>query len=91
VGEQIEISWKYLENGKEVTRMQKPTGGDFGCFIAEFQKPDTGWGKGRQMITISGGGTSAGVHFIIGDTLQTAPLPYTLPALTTGKTPEMQT
>lgn len=89
-GEPIEISWTYLENGKEVTRVQKPAGGDFGRFIGTFQKPDTGWGRGRQLITISGGGTSADVRFEIGDTLQTAPLPYTLPELTAVIMPGMQ-
>jgi hypothetical protein len=71
--------------------VQEPAGGDFGRFIAGLQKPDAGWGKGRQMITISGGGTSAGEQFVIGDRLQTAPLHHTLPALTAGMTPGMQT
>ncbi len=75
-GDQITVTWTYIENGKEVTRLQKEAGGDFGRFIVEFQKPDTGWGKGRQRITISGKGASANVEFTIGDTLVTTPLPY---------------
>jgi hypothetical protein len=71
--------------------VEEPAGGDFGRFIAGLQKPDAGWGKGRQLITISGGVTSAGVHFVIGDTLQTTPLRYTLPALTAGNTHKIQT
>jgi hypothetical protein len=66
----------YLENGKEVTSVQQQAGGDFGRFIVEFQKPDTGWGKGKQRITVTGDGATASVEFAIGDTLQTTALPY---------------
>jgi hypothetical protein len=75
-GDPITVSWTYLENGREVTRVEKQAGGDFGRFIVEFQKPDSGWGKGNQKISISGDGASAIVNFVIGDTLQTTPLPY---------------
>jgi hypothetical protein len=57
--------------------VQEPARGDFGRFIAGLQKPGAGWGKGKQLITISGGRTTAGVHFVIDDTLQTTPLRYT--------------
>lgn len=76
-GDPITVSWVYLENGKEVTSVQQQAGGDFGRFIVEFQKPDTGWGKGRQRITVSGSGATASVEFAIGDTLGTGSLPYT--------------
>jgi hypothetical protein len=76
---------------KEVTWGQEPAGGDVGRFIAGLQKPDAGWGKGKQMITISCGGTTAGVHFAIDDTLQTTPLRYTPPVLTAGTTPKIHT
>jgi len=56
-----------------------------------YKKPDAGWGKGKQMITISGGGTTAGVHFVIDDALQTTPLRYTHPVLTAGNNPKIQT
>ena len=75
-GAPITVSWVYMENGKEVTNVQKQAGGDFGRFIVEFQKPDSGWGKGKQRITVTGDGASADVAFNIGDTLQTTPLPY---------------
>jgi len=75
-GDPITVSWTYLENGREVTKVEKQAGGDFGRFIVEFQKPDSGWGKGNQKITITGGGATSSVKFAIGDTLQTTPLPY---------------
>jgi hypothetical protein len=75
-GDPITVSWTYLENGREVTRVQKEAGGDFGRFIVEFQKPDSGWGEGNQKITITGDGATAEVDFAIGDTLRTTPLPY---------------
>jgi hypothetical protein len=75
-GDPITVSWTYLENGREVTNVQQQAGGDFGRFIVEFQKPDSGWGKGRQRITISGDGATKTVDFAIGDALQTTPLPY---------------
>jgi hypothetical protein len=75
-GDPITVSWTYLENGKEVTTVKQEAGGDFGRFIVEFQKPDSGWGKGKQRITVSGDGATATVDFAIGDTLGTVPLPY---------------
>jgi len=76
-GDLMTITWTYMENGRVVTTVEKKAGGDFGRLIAEFQKPDSGWGKGLQKITVSGGGTSAEpVIFTIGDTLQTTALPY---------------
>jgi hypothetical protein len=77
-GDNIKVSWTYLENGREVTSVQQQAGGDFGRFIVEFQKPDSGWGKGtgKQRITVTGDGATASVVFAIGDTLQTTPLPY---------------
>jgi hypothetical protein len=75
-GDPIEVSWTYLENGKVVTTVKQQAGGDFGRFIVEFQKPDTGWGKGKQRITVTGDGATASVDFVIGDALQTTPLPY---------------
>jgi hypothetical protein len=76
-GDPITVSWTYLENGRVVTTVEKQAGGDFGRFIVEFQKPDSGWGKGRQNLKITGDGASASVDFTIGDALQTTPLPYT--------------
>jgi hypothetical protein len=75
-GDQITVSWTYLENGKEVTSVQQQAGGDFGRFIVEFQKPDTGWGKGKQRIMVTGDGATSSVDFEIGDALKTTPLPY---------------
>ncbi len=75
-GDPITVSWTYLENGREVTKVEKQAGGDFGRFIVEFQKPDSGWGKGKQKLTITGDGATASVNFAIGDSLQTTPLPY---------------
>jgi len=75
-GDPITVSWTYLENGKVVTSVQQQAGGDFGRFIVEFQKPDSGWGKGKQEITVTGDQASGKVDFTIGDTLQTTPLPY---------------
>jgi hypothetical protein len=75
-GDPITVSWTYLENGRIVTTVEKQAGGDFGRFIVEFQKPDSGWGKGRQNLKITGDGASASVDFTIGDALQTTPLPY---------------
>jgi hypothetical protein len=75
-GDPITVSWVYMENGREVTKVEKQAGGDFGRFIVEFQKPDSGWGKGKQKITVSSGRTSAEVTFTIGDALQTIALPY---------------
>ena len=75
-GDPISVNWTYLENGREVTSVQQQAGGDFGRFIVEFQKPDSGWGTGKQRITITGDGTTANVEFSIGDALQTTPLPY---------------
>jgi hypothetical protein len=75
-GDPITVSWTYLENGREVTKVEKQAGGDFGRFIVEFQKPDSGWGKGNQKISISGDGASSSVNFAIGDSLVTTPLPY---------------
>jgi hypothetical protein len=86
-GEPITVSWVYLENGKEVTSVKQEAGGDFGRFIVEFQKPDTGWGKGKQRITVTGNGATATVDFAIGDTLATTPLPYD-PAAGTGSSSE---
>jgi hypothetical protein len=85
-GDPITVTWTYLENGKEVSTVSQQAGGDFGRFIVEFQKPDSGWGKGNQEITVSGNGTSAKVDFTIGDTLQTTPLPYTAGQGSTGQT-----
>jgi hypothetical protein len=85
-GDPIEVSWTYLENGKVVTTVKQQAGGDFGRFIVEFQKPDSGWGKGKQRITVTGDGATASVDFVIGDALQTTPLPYNPTAgQTTGK------
>ena len=75
-GDPITVSWSYLENGKEVTSIQQQAGGDFGRFIVEFQKPDSGWGKGKQRITVTGDGATGNVEFAIGDTLQISALPY---------------
>jgi len=75
-GDPITVTWTYLANGKVVTTAQQQAGGDFGRFVAEFQKPDSGWGSGAQEIVVSGNGTTAKVDFTIGDALQTAPLPY---------------
>ncbi len=75
-GDTITVSWVYMENGREVTKVEKQAGGDFGRFIVEFQKPDSGWGKGKQKITVSSGSTAADVTFTIGDALQTTALPY---------------
>jgi hypothetical protein len=75
-GDTITVSWTYLENGREVTKVEKQAGGDFGRFIVEFLKPDSGWGKGKQKLTVTGDGASASVDFAIGDALQTTPLPY---------------
>jgi hypothetical protein len=75
-GDPISVKWTYLENGKVVLTGQKSAGGDFGRLIIEFPKPKTGWGIGKQQITVSGGGASADVEFAIGDALQTMPLPY---------------
>jgi hypothetical protein len=75
-GDPITVSWTYLENGKEVTSVQQQAGGDFGRFIVEFQKPDSGWGKGKQRIMVTGDGATSSVDFTIGDALQTTPLPY---------------
>lgn len=75
-GHPITVSWTYLENGKEVTRVSQQAGGDFGRFIVEFQKPDSGWGKGKQRISVSGDGISSDAEFIIGNNLVTVPLPY---------------
>ncbi|NMB79081.1 MAG: hypothetical protein GYA23_08300 [Methanomicrobiales archaeon] len=75
-GDPITVSWVYVENGREVTKVEKQAGGDFGRFIVEFQKPDSGWGKGRQKLTINGDGATSSVDFAIGDALQTTPLPY---------------
>jgi hypothetical protein len=83
-GDPITVSWVYMENGREVTRVEKQAGGDFGRFIVEFQKPDSGWGKGNQKITVSGGGTSSDVSFTMGDALQTTALPYTAGSASTG-------
>jgi len=77
-GDPIIVSWVYLENGREVTRIKKQAGGDFGRFIVEFQKPDSGWGRGNQMITVSGNGVSSSVNFNIDDALRTSVLPYKL-------------
>ena len=82
-GDPIKVSWTYLENGKEVTSVKQEAGGDFGRFIVEFQKPDSGWGKGNQRITVTGDGATASVDFTIGDVLQTKPLPYN-PAVGSG-------
>lgn len=86
-GDPITVSWVYMENGREVTKVEKQAGGDFGRFIVEFQKPDSGWGKGNQKITVSGSGASSSVNFAIGDSLQTTALPYNPSgsSLTTGR------
>ena len=84
-GDPIKVSWTYLENGKEVTSVKQEAGGDFGRFIVEFQKPDTGWGKGKQRITVTGDGATASVDFAIGDVLQTKPLPYNPAGGATGQ------
>jgi hypothetical protein len=86
-GDPITVSWTYLENGKEVTSVQQQAGGDFGRFIVEFQKPDSGWGKGKQRITVTGDSATGTVDFEIGDTLQTTALPYSpTGGTTTGTT-----
>jgi hypothetical protein len=82
-GDPITVSWVYMENGREVTKVEKQAGGDFGRFIVEFQKPDSGWGKGNQKITVSGSGATSSVNFAIGDSLQTTALPYN-PSASTG-------
>ena len=41
-GDPITVTWTYLENGKQVSTVQQLAGGDFGRFIVEFQKPDSG-------------------------------------------------
>jgi len=76
-GDPITVTWTYLENGKVVTTVQQKAGGDFGRFVVEFQKPDSGWGAGKQEIMVAGNGTSAKVDFTIGQSLATTPLPYT--------------
>jgi len=75
-GDPITVRWTYLETGKDVTWVQEAAGGDFGRFIVEFQKPDTGWGKGRQRMSVKGEGATADVEFTIADKLTTVPLPY---------------
>jgi hypothetical protein len=75
-GDPIKVTWTYLENGNEITNVQEQAGGDFGRFIVEVQKPDSGWGKGKQRITVTGDGASGTVDFTIDETLQTTPLPY---------------
>jgi hypothetical protein len=77
-GDTLTASWTYLENGREVASIRQEAGGDFGRFMVEFQRPDSGWGRGKQRITVTGGGTTENVDFTIGDALQTTPLPYDL-------------
>lgn len=84
-GDPISVNWTYLENGREVTHVQQQAGGDFGRFIVEFQKPDSGWGKGKQRITITGDGKTTNVEFALGDSLQTTPLPYNSSAGAAGQ------
>jgi hypothetical protein len=75
-GDPIKVTWTYLENGNEITNVQEQAGGDFGRFIVEIQKPDSGWGKGKQRITITGDGATGTVDFAIGEKLHTTALPY---------------
>jgi len=90
-GDSITVSWLYVENGRVVTTVEKQASGDFGRFIVEFQKPDSGWGKGKQKLTISGNGATASVDFTIGDTLKTIPLPYTPGSGSSGASSEAST
>lgn len=89
-GDPIAVRWTYLENGKVVLTGQKSAGGDFGRLIIEFPKPKTGWGVGKQQITVSGNGASADVEFAIGDALRTMPLPYNSSTEETGQTTGQQ-
>ena len=90
-GVPITVTWTYVENGKVVSTVNEQTGDTYGRFIVEFQKPDSGWGKGRQQITISGSGASTSVDFTIGDSLQTVSLPYTGTGTTTTSQPRTVT
>jgi hypothetical protein len=95
-GDPINVKWTYLANGmgcppgsspgssdcgSEVASVDQQAGGDFGRLIVEIQKPDSGWGVGKQEITVTGMPASgiprrANVHFEIGAEKQTAPLPW---------------
>jgi hypothetical protein len=90
-GDQITVTWTYLVNGKIVTEVQQQAGDDFGRFIVEFQKPDSGWGKGKQKIMVTGDGATESVDFTIGDSLQTTPLPYSPGSTTAVTTPTKTT
>jgi hypothetical protein len=75
-GDPINVKWVYLANGNEVASVDQQAGDDFGRLIVEFQKPDSGWGVGKQEITVTGRGATAKVDFEIGAEKQTAPLPW---------------
>ena len=86
-GTPITVTWTYMENGNVVSTVNQQTGDTYGRLVVEFQKPDSGWGKGRQRITVSGSGATATVDFTIGDSMQTVPLPYTGTGATTTSQP----
>jgi hypothetical protein len=80
-GDRINVKWIYLANGNEIASVDQQAGGDFGRLIVEIQKPTSGWGVGKQEITVTGVGASgvprtAKVDFEIGAEKQTAPLPW---------------
>ena len=75
-GDPINVKWVYLANGNEVASVDQQAGDDFGRLIVEFKKPTSGWGVGKQEITVTGKGATAKVDFEIGSEKQTAALPW---------------
>jgi hypothetical protein len=75
-GDPINVKWVYLANGNEVASVDQQAGDDFGRLIVEFKKPTSGWGVGKQEITVTGKGATAKVDFEIGSEKQTGALPW---------------
>jgi len=75
-GDPINVKWVYLVNGNEIASVDQQAGDDFGRLIVEIQKPTSGWGVGKQEITVTGRGATEKVDFEIGAEKQTASLPW---------------
>lgn len=53
-GDDVTISWLYSpDHSKDLPKVVKQTGDDYGRFIITFKKPDGGWSPGTHMIQVT--------------------------------------
>ena len=91
-GEDVTISWLYSpDHSKDLPKVVKQTGDDYGRFIVTFPKPDGGWSPGTHMIQVTDANWKQKtiVFTVGGDKVVTQPL--TCSDGTTGSAPIVTT